>query len=110
MEFGGSLLSAGSGEDGSFSLSTSVGLGGNEPSDSKRFIIMETFSNVQKDYEKKISETTITKRRQTANVPSDQNLMAITDFVSFYDDEIDFLKTKIPSPVGTYGLSSYNIL
>lgn len=108
MEFGGSLLSAGSGEDGSFSLSTSVGLGGKEASDSKRFIIMETFSNVQKDYEKKISETTITKRRQTANVPSDQNLMAITDFVSFYDDEMDFLKTKMPSPVGAYGLSSYN--
>ncbi|MBS4001505.1 MAG: carboxypeptidase-like regulatory domain-containing protein [Desulfobulbaceae bacterium] len=109
MELDGSLLSISTSEDGKVSLGASVGIGGSEePSDSKKYIIMETYSTVQTDYEKKISKVTINKRRQTANIPSEQNIMAITQFVSFYDDEITFLKTTMPSPIGNSALSDYN--
>lgn len=109
MELDGSLLSISTSEDGKVSLGASVGIGGSEePSDSKKYIIMETYSTVQTDYEKNISKATINKRRQTANIPSEQNIMAITQFVSFYDDEITFLKTTMPSPIGTSALSDYN--
>lgn len=107
MELGGKLLSAGSDDDGSFSISSAFGRG-EEPSDSKKYMIMETYSTVQKDYPQKINRTTINKRRQTANIPADQNIMAISEFVDFYDDEITFLKTTIPSPIGEYALASYN--
>ncbi|MBX3042112.1 MAG: carboxypeptidase-like regulatory domain-containing protein [Candidatus Kapabacteria bacterium] len=107
MELGGSLLSAGAGDDGSFSISATFGAD-DEVDDSKRFFIMETYSTLMKDYEKNITEAVINKRRQTANIPADNNLMAISDFISFYDDEINFLKTRIPSPVGKYAISSYN--
>jgi hypothetical protein len=109
MELDGSLLSINTSEDGKVTMDASVGIGGSEePSDSKKYIIMETFSTVQKDYLQNISEATINKRRQTANIPSEQNIMAITQFISFYDDDITFLKTTMPSPIGTSALSDYN--
>ena len=107
MELDGTLLSLNAGDDGSVSMGASIG-GGDEPSDSEKYAIMETFSTVQKDYDKNISEITINKRRQTANVPSDENIMVITEFVSFYDDDITFLKTTMPSPIGSSALSAYN--
>jgi hypothetical protein len=107
LELGGTVLSASTTDNG-FSVSSTISGGDKDVSDSRRYIIMETYSDVKKDYDKNINKTTILKRRQTANIPSDQNLMAITEFVSFYDDEINFLNTKIPSPIGVDALSSYN--
>ena len=108
MQLDGSLLSINANDEGSVSMAAAIGGSDDEPSDSKQYAIMETFSTVQKDYNQNISEITINKRRQTANVPSKENIMAITEFVSFYDDEITFIKTTIPSPVGAYALSNYN--
>lgn len=107
MELDGSLLSINASDDGSVSMEAAFG-GGDEPSDSKKYGITETFSTVQKDYVQNIREVTINKRRQSANIPSDQNIMAFTEFVSFYDDDITFLKTTMPSPIGASALSAYN--
>jgi hypothetical protein len=107
MELDGSLLSFNTGEDGSVSMETAIGVG-DEPTDSKQYGITETFSTVQKDYVQNISEVTINKRRQTANIPADQNIMAFTEFFSFYDDDVTFLKTTMPSPIGSSALSAYN--
>jgi hypothetical protein len=109
MELDGSLISISTNKEGKVSMEASIGIGGNEdPSDSRKYIIMETFSTVMNDYEKNISMATINKRRQTANIPSEQNIMAITQFVSFYDDDITFLKTTMPSPIGNSALSAYH--
>ncbi len=107
IELGGSLLNLSTGE-GSVSLSSTLSANDEDTPDSKKFIIMETYSDVLKDYDKKLFLTTITKRRQTANIPSEQNIMAITEFINFYDDEVNFLNTKIPSPIGIDALDSYN--
>ena len=107
MENEGSLLSISSDEDGSVTAQAAIGFG-DEPSDSKKYVIMETFSSVMKDYKENISSTTINKRRQTANLKPDDNLMAVTEFFSFYDDEISFLNVTFPSPIASKALSAYN--
>ncbi|MCL5991623.1 MAG: DUF5686 and carboxypeptidase regulatory-like domain-containing protein [Bacteroidetes bacterium] len=73
-----------------------------------KMFVLETFSHTYKDFEKNISHTDIIQRRQTSNIPPQQNLLAIGNFMNFYDDEIEMLNTKIPTPLSSSAFSYYN--
>lgn len=79
-----------------------------EIKDKDRHIIMETFSDVYRDYENDRTAIAIVQRRQTANIPAEENLVAIGNFVNFYDDEVQVLNTAIPSPLAADAFSYYS--
>lgn len=101
MELDGKILTDGN----VVSISTSTS---KEKSDKYRFVLTETFSDIFYDYEKKIRHTEIIQRRQTANLEPSSNMMAIGNFISFYDDEINLINTKIVTPLGKYAFAYYN--
>lgn len=78
-----------------------------EIKDKDRHIILETFSQVYRDYQNDRTAMAIVQRRQTANIPAEDNLAAIGNFVSFYDDEIRVVNTVIPSPLAADAFSYY---
>lgn len=69
--------------------------------------IGETFSERFIDVEKNIDKTIIVNRRQTANVPSNINRIVLERFIDFSQDEIDFVDTKIITPLHKNALSHY---
>ncbi|MBI5324205.1 MAG: carboxypeptidase-like regulatory domain-containing protein [Ignavibacteriae bacterium] len=73
-----------------------------------KMFVLETFSKTYKDFDKNITHTDIIQRRQTSNIPPQQNLLAIGNFMNFFDDEIDLLNTKIPTPLSNSAFSFYN--
>jgi hypothetical protein len=74
--------------------------------DDDRMVILETFSRNYYDSEKGI-RIDIIQRRQTANIPSDQNLFAFGNFFSFYDEEIPLLNATVLSPLSHDPFSRY---
>lgn len=105
MEMDGSVVASSNAQEGTMSLTTAIG--GGEENDFGKFLIMETISDVQKDYEKNITRTNIVSRRQTSNIKPDDNIMALSEFFSFYSNEINLLNTKIPSPIADDALDNY---
>lgn len=75
--------------------------------DQNRNVIMETFSQVYRDRENDRTAVHIVQRRQTANIPSQNNLLAIGNFVSFYDETLHIVNTDIPSPLASDAFSYY---
>lgn len=85
-------------------------IGGNlfgQMDEKNRGSITETYSRVYEDREKKRNISTIVQRRQTANLKADDNVMALGNFFSFYNDEFRLLNTTLRSPLGKYGLDDY---
>jgi hypothetical protein len=76
--------------------------------DQERQIIMETFSRIYRDRENDRTAVHIVQRRQTANIPSQNNLLAIGNFVSFYDETLKVVNTDIPSPLAEDAFSYYS--
>jgi len=74
--------------------------------DEDRMAIFETFSRAY--YSDRGPRIEVIQRRQTANIPANQNLLALGNFISFYDDELPLLNTTIPSPLNPNTLSRYN--
>lgn len=76
--------------------------------DEDRAVIMETFSRYYYDSEEKPPiHIDIVNRRQTANIPSEGNLFALGNFVSFYDDEIPLLNARVMTPLADDAFSRY---
>lgn len=75
--------------------------------DQDRQVIMETFSRVYRDRENDQTAVHIVQRRQTANIPAASNLLAIGNFVSFYDETLRIVNTDIPSPLAEDAFSYY---
>jgi hypothetical protein len=75
--------------------------------ESDRQIILETFS---RNYYNEHGEPRIIviQRRQTANIPAENNLFAFGQFVSFYNDEIPLLNATVPTPLNESTLSRYS--
>jgi hypothetical protein len=75
---------------------------------SKDFIT-ETFSRV---YERSTptyaKHTIIEQRRQTANLSAADNLTVLDQVLNLYDENVQLLSTKIPSPIADNALSSYD--
>ena len=69
--------------------------------------ILETYSRVYRDFEEDRTQVEIVRRRQTANIPEDDNLVALTEFVSFYDDVIEVSGAELTSPIADDALSYY---
>jgi hypothetical protein len=74
--------------------------------DEDRLAIIETFSRAY--YSDRGPRLKVIQRRQTANIPSDGNLVALGNFISFYEDNITFVSTTIPSPLNPSTLSRYD--
>lgn len=73
-----------------------------------KYFIIETISKHFRDYEKNVNHTEIIQRRQTRNIPAADNVMAITEFMDFTDDEINFFNTKFKTPLSVDALSYYD--
>jgi outer membrane lipoprotein-sorting protein len=78
----------------------SVGISSDGSLDERNsFFIAETFSKVYRDNIQKRYHAEILQRRQTANIEKQQNLIAIGNFVSFYDESIKIVSADILSPL-----------
>ncbi len=75
--------------------------------DKDRQQIRETFSRVYLDNEREKLQIDIVQRRQTANVNPSQNLTAITNFFSFYDDKLVFNNAEMTTPLSRDALDDY---
>lgn len=75
--------------------------------DEDRGIAMETFSRSWFDH-KQGPRLKVIQRRQTANIPSSDNLLALGNFFSFYDDELPLLNARVPTPMNESTLGRYN--
>lgn len=73
--------------------------------DEDRESITETFSRAY--YSDRGPRIKVIQRRQTANIPAQSNLVALGNFISFYDDELSVLNARIPSPLNQGTLSRY---
>lgn len=72
-------------------------------------VILETFSTIserrQPEYRKHVR---IEQRRQTANIPAQENTAVFDEFFDFTMDDVVILKTKLVTPLGKEALSSYD--
>lgn len=73
--------------------------------DADRQAIIETFARAY--YSDRGPRLKVIQRRQTANVPAGSNLLALGDFISFYNDDLPVLNVTIPSPLNPATLSRY---
>lgn len=112
IELDGSVMDVSSNNSGG--INASLGVGEQEEEKAKRQVeknsmfILETFSDNYKDYDKKIDKSFIQQRKQTANLKPQDNLLAISRFINFYDDEVKVINTKIKSPLASDALQFYN--
>jgi len=74
--------------------------------DEDRQTIIETFSRAY--YSDRGPRLKVIQRRQTANIPAGSNLLAVGNFISFYDDDLPVLNARIPSPLNASTLGRYN--
>ncbi|MFP4368865.1 MAG: DUF5686 family protein [Candidatus Kapaibacterium sp.] len=102
IELSGSLFEDVS--SGGFSIPT---LGEEAPEEYKLFLL-ETFSDVYRDHETNDTYTKITNRRQTANLNPDENLIAVSEFQSFYGETIKVINAEIPAPLSSEAPDFYN--
>jgi hypothetical protein len=72
-------------------------------------VILETFSTIserrQPEYRKHVR---IEQRRQTANIPAQENTAVFDEFFDFTMDDVVILKTKLVTPLGKEALGSYD--
>lgn len=94
------------GDDESFTVGGSVGT--EKVDESYKMLILETFSDNFRDFEEGINKSIIKQRRQTANIPKNNNLLTISDFFNFYQDDLKIVNTTFETPLGTSALSAYN--
>jgi hypothetical protein len=72
-------------------------------------IITETFSTItEQRYPVERKHTRITQRRQTANIPAQDNLAVFDVFFDFTEDENNILNTRLVTPLGKNALDEYN--
>jgi hypothetical protein len=98
----GNLIASG----GSNSISIGASTGGS--SDQYKLFLLETFSETYVDYQNKKSSSKILQRRQTANIAPNDNIMAVGNFISFYDNEVNIIRTRIQSPLSDDALDYYD--
>lgn len=76
--------------------------------DEDRSTILETFSRYYYDRDESPPiQIDVLNRRQTANIPSEGNLFALGNFVSFYEDELPLLNARVMTPLSEDAFSRY---
>ncbi|MFA6571833.1 MAG: DUF5686 family protein, partial [Bacteroidota bacterium] len=103
IELNGSVFA---GTDGK-SVSVSTTIGGQVDKKFQLFL-METFSRTYRDYDKNVTSSEIIQRRQTANIATNDNMLALSSFFNFYDDNIRLFNTDMTTPLSTDALSYYD--
>jgi len=74
-------------------------------------IITETFSTItEQRIPNQRKHTRITQRRQTANIPAQDNLAVFDVFFDFTEDENNILNTRLVTPLGKNALDEYNFV
>jgi hypothetical protein len=71
-------------------------------------LFLESFTRNYQDIPNNLNYNQIEKRRQTKNINSDANMLALTEYVNFYDDEIKLLDARFPAPLCSFANSFYN--
>lgn len=83
-------------------------LGGIGRSKQQQEVILETFSTIsehrQPDFRKHVR---IEQRRQTANIPAQENTAVFDEFFDFTMDDVTILKTRLVTPLGKQALDNY---
>jgi hypothetical protein len=105
MELAGSVFANAEGSSNSISLSGSLG---KKAPDKYKMFVLETFSKNFMDYDKKINHSEIIQRRQTANIQPQANLLALSNFLNFYDESISFITTDIITPLSSKAFDYYS--
>lgn len=93
-----------------FTINNFFGTGTSKDSLQIEFVknfILEAFSNLFADYSKNLKIVEITERRQTANFPSEANLIAFTEFYNFFEDKLNILNTVFITPLAENSLDYY---
>ncbi len=75
--------------------------------DQNRLAVLETFSRSWFDSARG-PRIEIIQRRQTANIPASDNIFALGNFFSFYDDDIPILNVSVPSPLNVDAHGRYD--
>lgn len=97
-------------------LSITSTFGGNDEDEAKQqrqidkmqMFILETFAINYKDKEQKLDKNFILQRRQTANFQPQDNILTLSKYVNFYDDNVKVINVDIVSPLSKNALSYYN--
>jgi len=72
-------------------------------------VIIETVARVEDTYKPKRSQkTTILQRRQTANIPAQNNIFAFNEFFNFLDDEVRIVNARLTTPLASNALAMYS--
>ena len=92
----------------SSSSSNSVSFTGNSASSlDSTSLVLESISEIHIDYIKQKQQNTIIQRRQTRNIDSESNTLALSRFINFYNDEISILNATFLSPLATEPFERY---
>ena len=105
VEMDGSAFTSAESDGNSMTLGASIG---EKAPEKFKMFVLETFARNFRDKEKEVSHTSILQRRQTKNIEPQDNMLAIGEFINFYDDEFNFLQVKLGSPVGEDALDNYD--
>lgn len=98
------------------SISITSSFGGNDEEEAKQqrqidkmqMFILETFAINYKDKEQKLDKNYILQRRQTANFQPQDNILTLSKYVNFYDDNVKVINVDIVSPLSNNALNYYN--
>ncbi len=105
-----SKLLLGVGAAGQLRSRMELGMGrarmGMPPGEDTVFAILETFSRFSYDAERGW-HAEILQRRQTRNVPPELNRLVFAELGSLYQEELQLLGVRIPSPIGPAALERY---
>ena len=104
IELGGSVFAQ---SQGGNSVNLGIQTKTKENPELYRLFLLETFSDVYKDYTKDISYTNIIQRKQTANIPDSANIMAMSKFINLYDDYVTIINTRIATPLSKDAFDYY---
>jgi len=107
MELGGSMLEANA-SSGQLSISAPFRFKKADTlDDSFKLFVMETFSRNYIDFPNKVNHTEIIQRRQTSNIPAENNVLALGNYQSFYEERIKIINAEFATPLATDALIFY---
>ncbi len=105
LELGGPVFADADSDEESISIGGTIG---EKAPEKYKMFLMETFSRTYRDFDKNVSHTEIINRRQTSNIEPQQNILALANFNSFYQDRIKLPGTEIITPLSEDAFSYYN--
>lgn len=76
--------------------------------DQTQSFILETIARIEDLYKpKREQRTTILHRRQTANIPAQNNILAFNEFFNVLDDDVKIANARLATPLSRHALNVY---